>query len=155
MQSSSETEVAAPCMSMPVETREGPASRAYVTMVTSDSYLPGAMALAKSSKRNKCGYPLHIIVGPKVSRGGKKSLERYFASVLEVPTIPSTPDLDTTSRTEEPPSSDDVSTSNKASFHWSQSEYTKLNIWNLTQFSKIVYIDCDAILTDNIDEVRI
>ena len=37
---------------------------------------------------------------------------------------------------------------------WVAPGYTKLHLWNLTQFSKVVYIDADAIVTRNVDEVR-
>jgi glycogenin glucosyltransferase len=36
---------------------------------------------------------------------------------------------------------------------WDNSEYTKLNIWNLTQFDKIVYIDADAMVLSTTDEL--
>lgn len=146
---------------------------AYVTMVTSDSYLSGAIALAKSSRKHRCRYPLHVIVGSGVSLGGRKSLGRYYASVIVVPTIPasspSNTHADNTNAsparraslgasarlTAVLPSSGDVDLEADGAtvFHWSQSEYTKLNVWNLTQFDKIVYVDCDAILADNTDEV--
>lgn len=36
---------------------------------------------------------------------------------------------------------------------WFQSGYTKLNLWNLTQFKKLVYIDSDCVVLEAIDEV--
>jgi glycogenin glucosyltransferase len=30
---------------------------------------------------------------------------------------------------------------------------TKLHLWNLTQFSKVVYLDADTIVLGNVDEV--
>ena len=33
--------------------------------------------------------------------------------------------------------------------------YTKLHLWRLTQYSKLVYIDADAIVLRNVDEVRV
>jgi len=36
---------------------------------------------------------------------------------------------------------------------WSNSEFIKLNLWNLTCFEKIVYIDADALVIDCIDEL--
>ncbi len=34
-----------------------------------------------------------------------------------------------------------------------QTGLTKLHLWNLTQFSKVVYLDADTIVLDNVDEV--
>ena len=37
---------------------------------------------------------------------------------------------------------------------WVNSGYTKLHVWRLTQFSKVVYIDADTLVQANVDEVR-
>ncbi len=37
---------------------------------------------------------------------------------------------------------------------WLQSGYTKLNLWNLTHFKKLVYIDSDCVVLEPIDEVK-
>ena len=31
--------------------------------------------------------------------------------------------------------------------------YTKLHVWNLVEYEKVVYVDADAMMVDNIDEV--
>lgn len=31
--------------------------------------------------------------------------------------------------------------------------YTKLRLWGLTQYKRVVYIDADALVMDNLDEV--
>jgi alpha-N-acetylglucosamine transferase len=36
---------------------------------------------------------------------------------------------------------------------WNAVGYTKLNLWNLTQYDKIVYINADAIAVRNVDEL--
>lgn len=36
---------------------------------------------------------------------------------------------------------------------WSSSQYTKLHIWSLTEFTKLVYIDADCMVCEPIDEV--
>lgn len=36
---------------------------------------------------------------------------------------------------------------------WLGTGYTKLHVWNLTSFSKVVYIDCDCLVSDSIDEL--
>lgn len=37
---------------------------------------------------------------------------------------------------------------------WLNSAYTKLHIFGLKEYQKIVYIDADALILTNIDEVR-
>ncbi|EKX51383.1 hypothetical protein GUITHDRAFT_65972, partial [Guillardia theta CCMP2712] len=36
---------------------------------------------------------------------------------------------------------------------WDQSGYTKLNIWKLTEFSKLVYVDADCLVMESIDDL--
>ena len=36
---------------------------------------------------------------------------------------------------------------------WTNSELTKLHVWNLIQFRKIVYVDADVLILENIDEL--
>ena len=36
---------------------------------------------------------------------------------------------------------------------WTNAELTKLNIWNLTQFKKVVYLDADVLVLENVDEL--
>jgi len=36
---------------------------------------------------------------------------------------------------------------------WLGTGYTKLHAWNLTSFSKVVYVDCDCLVSDSIDEL--
>ena len=40
---------------------------------------------------------------------------------------------------------------------WNQSGYTKLNLWRLTEFSKLVYVDADCLIVQRLacDTVRI
>lgn len=36
---------------------------------------------------------------------------------------------------------------------WVNAGYTKLQLWGLTQFKKVVYIDADCLVQENVDEV--
>ncbi|CAE7648244.1 GYG2, partial [Symbiodinium microadriaticum] len=36
---------------------------------------------------------------------------------------------------------------------WSNSQFLKLNIWNLTCFEKVVYLDADTMIVEPIDEL--
>ena len=77
-----------------------------------------------------------IMVTPQVSPRSQTQLAKTGARVIEVEPIPN-------------PCTDANPTAG-----WINSGYTKLHIWNLTQFSKIVYVDADTVVVENIDEVR-
>ena len=86
--------------------------RAYISMVTNDSYFSGVVALQKSILRAKCEFPLYIMVGPHVSEAIRLRIGTICAGTISVPEIMrrSKSSIDATGP-------------------WDQSEYTKLNLW--------------------------
>lgn len=115
---------------------------AYVTMLTDDSFVAGAQALFYSLNEAKSNGQWHkkaervCIVTPQVSKITRVCLKRMKppVRVIEVSPIPNP----------------------NADVHvegWINSGYTKLNIWKLTEYSKIVYIDADAIVVASVDEL--
>jgi len=113
-------------------------NRCYMTLLCTDSYLPGVSVLCKTIKRyNK--YPIYVMVSKEVSETTCHRLTTLCDGIIHVPSI-SSPYFNTNKNSEEAAS-------------WDNSEYTKLNIWNLTQFDKIVYIDADAMVLSTTDEL--
>ena len=113
--------------------------RSYVSMITNDSYLPGIQLLAMSLKDTSPKYPLTVLVTPEtISAGTKKKLVEISDNVVEVNSI----------------ARDVTSSSSVRIAHWSSSEYTKINIWKLTDYEKVVYIDADCMVLENVDDVR-
>lgn len=41
-----------------------------------------------------------------------------------------------------------------ATARWIVEGYTKMRVWGLTQFKRVVYIDADALVMDDLDEVK-
>lgn len=109
---------------------------AFVTLITSDSYLNGALALIKTlRKHSKLEAAIVVLVTPNISASTTKRLScnrHVTVKVVEPITRP------------EGSSSENC---------WANSEYTKLHIWNLMEFTRIVYIDADCIVLENIDEL--
>ena len=107
---------------------------AYVSMITSDDFLPGLQCMVYSLKRTKTSIPIHIIMTKQVSTLVRKKIEQLDVSVRIVEPIPNP----------------------NASSHvegWINSGYTKLHVWNLIEFKKIVYIDADTLVLENVDEL--
>lgn len=111
---------------------------AFVTLVTSDAYAMGALVLAHSLRENGTAAQLVVMVTPDgVSPAVRTLLDETFDLVEEVNPLDSNdhanlsllarPDLGVT--------------------------FTKLHCWRLTQFEKAVFIDADALILKNVDDL--
>ncbi len=112
--------------------------RAYVTLTSNDLFVPGAVAVVKSLKMTKTQYPIYCMVSEEVSDNSRVSLAAAGCIVIEVPKIHSTTSGEEGDRFE-------------IGKNWLT--FTKLNVFNLTQFDKIVYIDADCVVLQNIDDM--
>lgn len=111
---------------------------AYVTLLTTDSYLPGAETLIKSIKSMKTKYPIICLITSNLSLATKVCIKKLDVELINVDFIGIGGDI--------------ISCRKDMPSGWT-AEYTKLNIWNLTNYNKIIYIDCDALVLDNIDDL--
>jgi glycogenin len=118
-------------------------STAWVTMLTSDSFLIACEVLVKSLKKNmRAVRPIVVLCTSNISTHARKSLASWGAVVTPVDAI------------EAPVES--AKLDGYAVAHvpgWLGTGYTKLRLWGLTTFTKIVYIDCDCLVLDDIDEL--
>ncbi|SRR6266403_743534 len=58
--------------------------KAYVTLLTKDSYFPGALTLERSLKSVQSRYPLVVLVTPTVPQRTKDALSRRKIQVREI-----------------------------------------------------------------------
>lgn len=100
---------------------------AYVTIL-SDEYLKGALALNQSIK-DRCQYPL-LVLCYDVSKETQEILRQNEIEFRMVPMI--------------------TSPFESAKY---RGVYTKLHIFNLTEFDKIIFLDSDTIVVRNIDRL--
>ncbi|KAF4969452.1 hypothetical protein FSARC_3310 [Fusarium sarcochroum] len=102
----------------------------YATLLLSDSYLPGALVLAHSLRDAGAHRKLAVLVTlDSVSAESITQLKRVYDYIFPVPRI----------RNDHPAN---LYLMNRGDLH---SAFTKINLWKLTQFSKIVYIDADVV----------
>ena len=144
---------------------------AYVTMITSDSFLPGVQALAFSlavaygrrppSQSSAPPRPLVVLVSPGLSRGTLRAL----AALQGESELPVTV-IEVTNISLKPPAAEggggggdgrEAAATTAAlaagggedgghAMGWVETGLTKLHVWNLTQFDTVLYIDADAIV---------
>uniref|UniRef100_A0A1B0GCA5 glycogenin glucosyltransferase n=1 Tax=Glossina morsitans morsitans TaxID=37546 RepID=A0A1B0GCA5_GLOMM len=110
---------------------------AWVTLTTNDTYSLGALVLAHSLKRAGTAYQLVVLITPGVSECMRQRLKEVYDIVQEVNVMDSQdaanlallarPELGVT--------------------------FTKLHCWRLVQFEKCVFLDSDALVLKNCDEL--
>ncbi|GLE09141.1 hypothetical protein PINS_up020732 [Pythium insidiosum] len=121
-------------------------ARAYVTLLTSDAFSIGVEALAYSLFRTRPRYPLVVLHTPQVSAACCAKLERFFGALQsQLPvSLRCVPDIGIPELT--PAGSVHVA-------GWVNSGYSKLHVFALEEFEKIVYIDADCLVLENVDDV--
>jgi hypothetical protein len=96
--------------------------------------ITGVQVLSKSLQATDTQYPLFVLTGPEVSKTVLSRLKPLCNGVIPGALIQNTYE------------------GHEAS--WTSSEFLKLNIWNLTMFEQIVYLDADTLILESVDEVR-
>jgi len=110
---------------------------AWVTLLTSDSYSPGALTLAASLRRVATTRKLVIMVTKQVSSQVRTALEEKFDQVVQVEELDSQ-DMANLSLLDRPELG---------------ITFTKIRCWTLTQFTKCVFLDADLLVLQNSDEL--
>ena len=114
------------------------ANRAYITVLSNDEYLIGVLCLNQSLKNVKSKYPLVVLVNDKVSKQAKEVLGENKIETVEVKSF-KLPDW--------------IIERNKMKHaNWSNT-FEKLSIFELTEFDKLVFLDSDMFVRNNIDEL--
>lgn len=113
-------------------------NEAYVTLVTSDSYVVGAGVLARSLQSTGTIRTIWCLVASKnISSQSLQVLKSIFDGVTEVDCLDSKDEanLALLGRPELGPT------------------FTKLHLWRLKQFQKVVFLDADTLVLKNIDDL--
>jgi hypothetical protein len=108
-----------------------------------DSYIPGALVLARSIRETKSRYPTVCMYTDDVSSGGVDILRRYFDEVVLVPIITGNviPMMSEKQK--------------KMYGGWINASFTKWNCLTgpLLKYNKVVFVDADIIFLSNIDDL--
>lgn len=110
--------------------------KAYITLLSSETYLEGVLVLNRALKAVEAMFPLYCVLSESINVSVQKELE-----MEGVPCIRLTRS-----------SVDAVNQDGDFFSHWSYT-FDKLQIWGLTQFEKIVFLDSDMLILRNIDEL--
>ncbi|XVF41733.1 hypothetical protein PTKIN_Ptkin01aG0303700 [Pterospermum kingtungense] len=113
-----------------------PAKRAYVTFLAGNGdYVKGVVGLAKGLRKVKSKYPLVVVILPDVPEDHRKILVDQGCIIKEIEPV-------------YPPE-------NQTQFAMAYYviNYSKLRIWEFVEYSKMIYLDGDIQVFDNIDHL--
>ena len=114
--------------------------KTYLSVLSTDDYLPGALVLAESLRRVNSQYPLVLLVPTTLSAHSLGVLKAVGIEVIQSPNDIQLDDYVANSNTE------------RGHPHWNNTLF-KLKIVDLCQYEKIVFLDCDMMILRNIDEL--
>ncbi|EXB55994.1 hypothetical protein L484_018780 [Morus notabilis] len=110
--------------------------RAYVTFLAGNGdYVKGVVGLAKGLRKVKTAYPLVVAVLPDVPEEHRRILESQGCIVREIEPV-------------YPPESQ-----TQFSMAYYVINYSKLRIWEFGEYSKMIYLDGDIQVYENIDHL--
>jgi len=127
------------CASSSSSTMEETTKYAYATLLTRDTYFPGVKALLRSLVRVRAQHPLVVMYTAEIlSQNAINALEREGCVMKAV--IRYIPPL----------GSHDTSLYKLQLY---QECWTKLRMWEMTEYERLVYLDADMVVLHNIDHL--
>lgn len=121
---------------VPTRNNTGCCKGAYVTFLAgTGDYVKGVVGLAKGLRKTKTAYPLVVAILPDVPEEHREILRTQGCIVREIVPI-------------HPPE-------NQVQFAMAYYviNYSKLRIWNFEEYSKMIYLDADIQVYENIDHL--
>lgn len=115
--------------------------RSFITLLSTDNYYEGVLALQRQLKSLKSRYPLHCVLSTGVNSDIQKLLESSGISCIRLNKQAVKVDENTP-----------AFQNNQCLSYWSFT-FDKLCIWGLTQFEKLVFIDSDMLILSNLDSL--
>lgn len=106
----------------------------YITYLGNSEYLPGIRGLRESLNYVKAAFPLVVMVPNDISDNVKYEIRKLNLKLIEVEPIK----INTQSI--------------KINSYWNKT-FTKLALFGLTEYDKLVYLDADMLIKENIDSL--
>lgn len=119
--------------------RQDDLRRAFATYLWDDAYIPGVIALRTSLTMSRNSHPLICVIGPEVTAQATSELRKMKIIVRQLGAADVI----------------EVASKDFVDRYSSRPEvmFTKLNIFNLTEFDTVLYLDADTIVLRNLDSV--
>lgn len=108
--------------------------KVFISILTTEDYLPGILVLNASLRSVRSRYQLHVLLTPGISKNVTDILDKNLIEYSKL--------------SQEICNPTDINTHHR----WFQT-YSKLAIFDQAQYKKIVYLDADMLVLRNIDEL--
>lgn len=124
---------------------------AYVTLVTSEDYALGALALARSLARARAEAPLVVLVTADCE--GLTALEAEGCKLVSAERLPLSDGFVARHTREAQHAAAPFTRGTKPSFHDPLQNFCKLRLWQLEAYERVVFLDADTVVIRNIDRL--
>ncbi len=114
-------------------------NKSYITVLSTENYLKGVLCLIESLKRTNTKYPISVLVTDNISSTIEGVLKQNKVNVIRKNKVCV-------------PKSIKMKNQMGNFEHWTNT-FDKLQIFELTEFQKLVYLDSDMYVRKNIDEL--
>lgn len=111
----------------------------YITLLCTENYLNGVLVLNESLKRVNSKYPLIVVITEQISERIRDILKQRKIEFIQIDKM-------------EVPKDIIEKNLNGIFSHWNNT-FDKLKLFELTQFDKLVFLDSDMYVKNNIDEL--
>ena len=111
--------------------------RAYITLLSNKSYFKGVLVLYRSLKNVRAKYPFYCLLSLSIDVDIEKDLINEGIECIRLSSVAIDAKLNP---------------DGLAFSHWNLT-FDKLQVWGLTQFKKIVFLDADMLIIRNIDSL--
>lgn len=108
----------------------------YITTITNENYFKGLAVLIKSLKKVNSKYPINVMVPDSVDVSLLSKIQSLDIGIIKMPWV----DIPY------------VAAKENLSQNWNQT-FFKLNIMQLTQFDKVLFVDADMLVLKNLDHL--
>lgn len=127
--------------------------RAFVTLLTNAPYIPGVQALVRSLKAVGTGADIVVMYTGGVARDDLDGLARYGARLVEVPLLDVSPEFAHAHSRKNVHEIAPFTKGTKPAFHTPLDNFSKLQLWQLTEYTDIVFLDADTIAVRPLDRL--
>lgn len=128
-----------------------PSTGAFATLVTSADYALGALALARSLGRSGTSAPLVVLATPGAR--DLEPLEREGCIIREVGPMPVSEAFVERHERDRLHARSPFDKGGKPVFHRPLDNFSKLRLWELEEYRRVVFLDADTIVLRNIDRL--
>ncbi len=126
---------------------------AYVTLVTNTDYAIGATALARSLTAVGAEYPLLVLATSGVPEADVTRLREAGCKMLPVVQPDLSDEFRSRHNRQAQHAQSPFTKGEKPVFHDPLDNFCKLRLWELTDYSRVVFLDADTLVIKNIDKL--